>query len=127
MPCRASLFCSIRILKLPQRANSGGISVFLIQEPFAYMKKSSCGLTDVSMFFGSIVMELSSAFALADSVAALDPTVDGGLPSAGGFESLWTLGGGVPPATEDFCGSDCARNVMAQTRASRMKRLDLII
>src|SRR6266576_5971516 len=53
MSCSASLLFSISWLKLPQREYSGGISVFLIQPPLAYIKKSSCGFTDVSMFFGS--------------------------------------------------------------------------
>src|SRR5437667_12138269 len=53
MLCSASLFLSINSLKPPHREYSGGISVRLIQPPSAYMKKSSCGLMDVSMFFGS--------------------------------------------------------------------------
>ena len=57
----ASLLCSISSLKLPQRVYSGGISVRLIQPPFAYEKKSSYGLTDVSKFDGSIGGGLFSA------------------------------------------------------------------
>src|SRR5271167_3043473 len=34
--------------EVPQREYSGGIGVFLSQVPFAYLKKSSCGLTDRS-------------------------------------------------------------------------------
>src|SRR6202011_368577 len=118
MAWSASLFFSISSLKLPQREYSGGISVRLIQPPFAYRKKSSDGLTDGSMSFISIGVRFFSILGLAassDFVVSVD-TIGVGLGLS------VSLAGG-----EFFCGSDWARKVSAQEKARSVTATCLII
>ena len=93
----------------------------LIHPPFAYMKKSSPGFTEVSIFAMS---NGGAFFSTGVDVAAPDAAVAsadgaGGMASPFGLSDLCKAGGGVLPSGGDFCGSLCARTVAAVNKLRR--------
>jgi hypothetical protein len=115
------LLFSINSLKLPQREYSGGICVRLIQPPLAYMKKSSCGFTDRSLFPGSKGGGFFSTGGFAVSSIALGEAPETG---GGGF---WEFGAAVAlPKAFGFRDSFCALRLQALKSAISTRKNDFI-
>src|SRR5437870_7706237 len=104
------------------------MGVRLIQPSLAYMKKSSAGLTDVSMFAvskGGAFLSSGVGVVISPCVCATGLVGGGGFFSAGILPAVWTFGGGVAVARGgDFCGSVCASAVAAVSAPKRVRHVE---